>query len=64
MLVLSRKTNEAIILTDSASGKVLAEVAINKSKHGRVSLAINAPLNIQIHRKENYDKLTKECPST
>lgn len=54
MLVLSRKKNESIII----DGKI--EVKIIESEDGRVRIGIDAPRNIEIHRKEVYDGIMAE----
>lgn len=48
MLVLTRKVNESIIIADEIEVKI-AEIAGRK-----VRLAINAPKNIPVHRKEIF----------
>lgn len=55
MLVLTRKMKEAIVIGD---GKITVKVVgINGD---RVSLGIEAPLYVSVHRKEVYDKIEKE----
>jgi carbon storage regulator len=54
MLVLSRKTNEEIIIQDNITIKVLD---INENG---VKIGINAPKNITVHRKEIYQEIQKE----
>lgn len=54
MLVLSRKKNESIII----DGKI--EIKIIESEDGRVRIGIEAPKEIQIHRKEVFDEIEKE----
>ncbi len=62
MLVISRKTEESIIINDNIEITVLE---INKD---RIRLGINAPKDIQIARKEIYiteleNKQASEVPS-
>ena len=54
MLVLTRKSGEAINVGDEITVTVL-EVRGNQ-----VRLGIQAPLNVIIHRKELYDKIKTE----
>ncbi len=54
MLVLSRKTQEAIVLGDNI---VVTVVAI----HGdRVRLGIEAPKDVPVHRGEVYQRIQRE----
>lgn len=50
MLVLSRKRDETIMIGDDI------EVTVVDIRGGRIRLGINAPTNVSVHRKENYDK--------
>lgn len=54
MLVLSRKKDESIII----DGKI--EVKIIESEDGRVRIGIEAPKEIEIHRKEVFDEIMAE----
>lgn len=61
MLVLSRKTNERIVIRDNI---VVTVVGIRGDK---VRLGIEAPKEIAVHRREVYDKIksgekTTEAP--
>ncbi len=54
MLILSRKTGEAVLIGDNITIKVL-------SVHGgTVKLGIAAPKNFKIYREELYDIIAKE----
>lgn len=48
MLVLTRKTNEAIQIGDNI------EITVLSIHSDQIKLGINAPKNIEIHRKEVY----------
>lgn len=54
MLVLTRKKGEAIILNDNI------EVVIVGIDGEQVKLGINAPKNIDVHRKEVYLAIQEE----
>ncbi len=54
MLILTRKKNESIIISDSI------EVTIVSIEDGKVKLGIKAPRDINIHRKEIYEAIQKE----
>ncbi len=54
MLILSRKVNEAIQIGDDIE---LVVVAVDGDQ---VKLGINAPQNVDIHRKEIYLEIQKE----
>jgi carbon storage regulator len=54
MLVLTRKTGEAIQIGDDT------EITILSVKGDQIKLGINAPKNIEIHRKEIYVSIQEE----
>jgi len=54
MLVLSRKKNESIII----NGNI--EIKIIESDDGKVRIGIDAPKEIEIHRKEVFDQIMAE----
>jgi carbon storage regulator len=54
MLVLTRKSGEAINVGDDITVTVL------EVKGSQVRLGIQAPLNVIIHRKELYEKIKGE----
>ena len=51
MLVLSRKTNEKIVLTGGI------EVSIVQIRGDRVRLGITAPKDVAVHRSEVWDAI-------
>ncbi|MFW6308642.1 MAG: carbon storage regulator CsrA [bacterium] len=51
MLVLSRKSNEKIIIDDEI------EITVVEISGDKVKLGINAPEEIEIHRQEVYEKI-------
>lgn len=54
MLVVSRKKGESILIGDDI------EISISKIEDGSVKLAISAPKDVTILRKEVYDKVKEE----
>lgn len=54
MLVITRKKNESILIGDNI------EVVIVKIDEGSVKLAINAPKDVKILRKELYKEVIEE----
>lgn len=54
MLVITRKNNESILIGDNI------EIVVVKIDDGSVKLAINAPKDIQILRKELYKEVMEE----
>jgi len=54
MLVLTRKVNEEIFIGSDITIKVIS------SSDGVVKIGIDAPRNIQVHRKEVYEKVKQQ----
>jgi carbon storage regulator len=54
MLILTRKTNESIIIDNQI------EVKIISVDDGKVKLGISAPKDVEIHRKEVYLEIQEE----
>ncbi len=54
MLILTRKTNEAIKISDNI------EVIVLSIKNGHVKLGIGAPKTVPVHREEVYRKIISE----
>ncbi|CAH0237658.1 Carbon storage regulator homolog [Peribacillus sp. Bi96] len=54
MLVLTRKVNEAIMIGDDIEIKILS------IEGEQIKLGINAPKNVDIHRKEIYLSIQQE----
>jgi carbon storage regulator len=57
MLVLTRKTKESIMLNDDI------EITVVSIDGDQVKLGINAPKNVEIHRKEIYLSIQQENSS-
>lgn len=58
MLILTRKKDESIILDNRIEIKIVA------LDDGKVKLGIEAPKDVEIHRKEVYDKIQEENKSS
>ena len=54
MLVLTRKTNESIVIGNDI------EITILAIEGEQIKLGINAPKNVDIHRKEVYLSIQEE----
>jgi carbon storage regulator len=54
MLVLTRKNDEAIVIDDNVTIRVL------EVKNGQVKLGIEAPRTVTIHREEVYLRILEE----
>lgn len=54
MLVITRKKGDAILLGDNI------EITVVKIEEGSVKLAISAPKDVTILRKELYNEVTEE----
>ncbi len=54
MLILSRKLDESIIIDGNIEIKI---VSIDEN---RVRVGINAPANVEVHRKEVFEKIREE----
>lgn len=54
MLILSRKKEESLILNGNIEVKIL-EVS-----NGQVKIGIIAPKNVEVHRKEVYERILEE----
>lgn len=54
MLILSRKKEESLIINGNIEIKILEVV------NGNVKLGVVAPKEVQVHRKEVFDKIKQE----
>lgn len=54
MLILTRKKDESLII----DGKI--EIKIITADDGKVKIGIEAPRDVEIHRKEIFDKIQEE----
>jgi carbon storage regulator CsrA len=56
MLVLSRRLNESVTLTDHATGKVIGIVVVSKIDHNQVRIGFELPRDIDVMRTELIGK--------
>ena len=54
MLVLSRNTEQTIMIGDDV------EIKVVDIRGGKVRLGITAPQNVSVHRREVYDRVQRE----
>ena len=54
MLVLTRETDQSIMIGDDI------EIVVLAVQGGKVRLGINAPRNVPVHRKEIYETILRE----
>ena len=54
MLILSRKKNESVIINDNIS------IVVTDIRGDKVSLGIDAPKEISVHRNEVYKAIRKQ----
>ena len=53
MLVLSRKKNESIVISDEIA------ITVVEIRGDKVRLGINAPSEVPVHRREVYDAIQR-----
>lgn len=56
MLILTRRLGETIRINDDIS------VVIHAIRNGQISLGIDAPPNVVVHREEIYQRIQAESP--
>ena len=54
MLVLSRKAEESMFISDNI------KITVLDNRGGQVRIGITAPQDIKIHREEIYDRINQE----
>ena len=58
MLILTRRVGETVMIGDDI------QVMITKIKGNQVHIGIQAPKNIEVHRKEIYQKIQNDKEKT
>ena len=56
MLILTRKVDESIVITDS-NDNPLAQIAVTKIDKNQVKLGIDTPVCNKIYREEVYERM-------
>lgn len=56
MLILTRRTNESIIITDS-NNNILAQIVVTNIDKNQVKLGIDTPVCNKIYREEVYERI-------
>lgn len=56
MLILTRRTNESIIITDS-NNDILAQIVVTNIDKNQVKLGIDTPVCNKIYREEVYERI-------
>jgi carbon storage regulator len=54
MLILTRKTNETLMIGDEVTITILG------FKGGQVKIGVNAPREVAVHREEIYERIKSE----
>ncbi len=57
MLVLSRKSREAVVVGGMDSLERLMKITVLEINHGRVRLGIEAPADVPVHRLEIWERI-------
>lgn len=64
MLVLSRKTQQTVVLGGSEESERRVKVTVLSIKNGRVKLGFDGPSDIRIHRSEIMQSLAGDIRPT
>jgi carbon storage regulator len=62
MLVLSRKSQESVVVGGSVNSEPTVIVRVLEIRNGRVRLGIEAAKDIPIHREEVWDRIRDSVP--
>ena len=58
MLILTRNKNQSIIIGDISGTQI--KIKVINSQNGQVSLGINAPTQVPVHREEIYQRIKND----
>ena len=59
MLILTRRTKEAIVIGDNKEIKI----TVLNIRGGQVQFGIDAPKSVSVHREEVYDRIKASLPA-
>ena len=59
MLVLSRKLNEKVVLTDRETGRLIGEVVVVAVDRGKVRIGFEFDRSVTINRQEVQDEANR-----
>ena len=62
MLVLSRKSQESVIVGGSVNSEPTVIVRVLEIRNGRVRLGFEAAKDIPVHREEVWDRIRESVP--
>lgn len=60
MLVLTRRTDQAIMIGDPKKPEECIEVTVVEVRGDQVRIGIAAPKDVKVHRKEIYEQIQQE----
>lgn len=64
MLVLSRKPEEVIVISDPENGRIIARVVVNSVRGEQVKIGVDAPSNVMVDRYEIYQRKVSDAKQT
>ena len=62
MLVLSRKSQESVVVGGSVNSEPTVIVRVLEIRNGRVRLGFEAAKDIPVHREEVWDRIRESVP--
>jgi carbon storage regulator len=62
MLVLSRKSQESVVVGGSANSEPTVIVRVLEIRDGRVRLGFEAAKDISVHREEVWERIRESVP--
>jgi carbon storage regulator CsrA len=62
MLVLSRRSQETVVVGGSANFEHVLKVTVLEIKRGMVRLGFDVAVDVPVHRLEVWERIRSECP--